>query len=84
MGRYHIQYPDQLSSNVSVILDHREQVERRHELILRRQSLRKQMEYNNTVAEEAKQEIRDIVAAYPRYAAEITEMVDRYDGGYRR
>ena len=84
LGRYHIQYPDQLSSNVSVILDHREQVERRHELILRRQSLRKQMEYNNTVAEEAKQEIRDIVAAYPRYAAEITEMVDRYDGGYRR
>ena len=67
-----------------MILDRREQVERRHELILRRQSLRKQMEYNNTVAEEAKQEIKDIVAAYPRYAAEITEMVDRYDGGYRR
>ncbi len=84
LGHYHIQYPDQLSGNVSVILDRREQVERRHELILRRQSLRKQMEYNNTVAEEAKQEIKDIVAAYPRYAAEITEMVDRYDGGYRR
>ncbi|MCM1373727.1 MAG: hypothetical protein NC245_01385 [Muribaculum sp.] len=84
LGHYHIQHPDQLSGNVSVILDHREQVERRHELILRRQSLRKQMEYNNTVAEEAKQEIKDIVVAYPRYAAEITEMVDRYDGGYRR
>ncbi len=84
LGHYHILYPDQLSGNVSVILDRREQVERRHELILRRQSLRKQMEYNNTVAEEAKQEIKDIVAAYPRYAAEITEMVDRYDGGYRR
>ena len=52
-------------------------------MILRRQSLRKQMDYNNTVAGEAKQEIKDIVMAYPRYAAEITEMVDRYDSVYR-
>lgn len=84
LGHYHIQYPEQLSGKVSVILDHREQVERRHELILRRQSLRKQMDYNNTVAGEAKQEIKDIVVAYPRYALEITEMVDRYESGYRR
>lgn len=84
LGHYHIQYPEQLSGKVSVILDHREQVERRHELITRRQSLRKQMDYNNTVAGEAKQEIKDIVVAYPRYALEITEMVDRYESGYRR
>jgi len=84
LGHYHIQYPEQLSGKVSVILDHREQVERRHELIMRRQSLRKQMDYNNTVAGEAKQEIKDIVVAYPRYALEITEMVDRYESGYRR
>lgn len=84
LGHYHIQYPEQLSGKVSVILDHREQVERRHELVLRRQSLRKQMDYNATVSAEAKQEIKDIVAAYPRYAAEITEMVDRYESGYRR
>ncbi len=84
LGHYHIQYPEQLSGKVSVILDHREQVERRHELVLRRQSLRKQMDYNSTVAGEAKQEIKDIVIAYPRYAMEITEMVDRYESGYRR
>lgn len=84
LGHYHIQYPEQLSGKVSVILDHREQVERRHELIMRRQSLRKQMDYNNTVAGEAKQETKDIVVAYPRYALEITEMVDRYESGYRR
>jgi len=83
LGHYHIQFPEQLSEKVSVILDHREQVERRHELVLRRQSLRKQMDYNSTVAGEAKQEIKDIVAAYPRYAMEITEMVDRYENGYR-
>lgn len=84
LGHYHIQYPEQLCGNVAVILDHKEQVELRHELIQRRQSLRKQMEYNTSVANEAKQEITDIVRAYPRYAAEITEMVDRYDSGYRR
>lgn len=84
LGHYHIRYPEQLSGKVSVILDHREQVERRHELILRRQSLRKQMDYNATVSAEAKQEIKDIVAAYPRYAEEITEMVDRYESEYRR
>ncbi len=84
LGHYHIQYPEQLSGKVSVILDHREQVERRHELVLRRQSLRKQMDYNATVAGEAKQEIKDIVVAYPRYALEISEMVDRYESGYRR
>ncbi|MDE6674713.1 MAG: hypothetical protein K2K19_07865 [Acetatifactor sp.] len=84
LGHYHIQYPEQLCGNVAVILEHKEQVELRHELIQRRQSLRKQMEYNNKVAAEAKQEIKDIVTAYPRYAMEITEMVDRYDGGYKK
>lgn len=82
LGHYHIQYPEQLCGNVSVILEHDEQVEMRHELIQRRQSLRKQMEYNNNVASEAKQEIKDIVRAYPRYAVEIMEMVDKYDRGY--
>ncbi len=84
LGHYQIQYPEQLSGNVSVILDHREQVEQRHELVLRRQSLRKQMDYNAAVSAEAKQEIKDIVVAYPRYAEEITEMVERYESGYRR
>lgn len=82
LGHYHIQYPERLCGNVSAILEHEEQVEMRHELIQRRQSLRKQMEYNNNVASEAKQEIKDIVKAYPRYAVEIMEMVDRYDSGY--
>lgn len=82
LGHYHIQHPEQFCGNVSVILEHKEQVEMRHELIQRRQSLRKQMEYNNNVASEAKQEIKDIVRAYPRYAMEIMEMVERYDGGY--
>lgn len=83
LARYHIQYPERISGRAAVILDHKEQVEARHELILRRQSLRKQMEYNDNVLKEARQEIRDLVTAYPRYAAEITDMVDKYDNTYR-
>lgn len=83
LARYHIQYPERISGQAAVILDHKEQVEARHELILRRQSLRKQMEYNDNVLKEARQEIRDLVTAYPRYAAEITDMVDKYDNTYR-
>lgn len=84
LEHYQIHYPERIAGRASVILDHKEQVEARHELILRRQSLRKQMEYNDKVVREAKQEIKDIVTAFPRYAAEITEMVDKYDNRYSR
>ena len=52
----------------------------RHELILRRQALRKQMDYNNTVAENARKEIMDVVNNYPAYGPEILAMVDKYEG----
>ncbi len=79
MTHYHIRYPERISGQAAVILDHKELVEARHELILRRQSLRKQIEYNENVLKEARQEIRDLVTAYPRYAAEITDMIDMID-----
>ena len=48
-------------------------------LILRRQSLRKQMDYNNNIGETARQEVKEVAKQYPMYTAEILEMVDRYD-----
>ena len=69
----------------AALLDRREMVEMRHELILRRQALRKQMDYNNGVAETARKEIMDIAEKYPAYADEITRMVDEYgDAALRR
>ena len=38
-----------------------------------------QMDYNQEVAETARNEVKDVAAAYPRYAKEILSMVERYD-----
>lgn len=61
------------------LLDPKEMVEVRHNLILRRQSLRKQMDYNRENAEKAKNEIMQLVKEYPRYAEEILGMVSEYE-----
>ncbi len=79
MSNYHITDPERWAGQAAALLDKREMVEIRHELILRRQALRKQMDYNNEVAQTAQNEIKDIAATYPAYAREILDMVDRYD-----
>lgn len=66
------------------LLDPKEMVEVRHSLILRRQSLRKQMDYNQETAENAKKEIMELVKEYPRYAEEILDMVSVYEKRYQR
>jgi len=79
LSRYRVSDPSRWINQASALLDKREMVEIRHELILRRQSLRKQLDYNNDVAETARNEIMDVVGQYPAYAQEILDMVDRYD-----
>ncbi len=79
MGNYHITDPGRWVGQPGALLDKREMVEIRHELILRRQSLRKQLDYNNSVAERARKEIVEVANRYPAYAAEILAMVDRFD-----
>lgn len=54
-------------------------VEIRHNLIIRRQSLRRRMDYNKEViAGKAQAEIKDLAEKYPRYAKEILNIVDQY------
>ena len=79
LSNYRVTTPDRWTRQPAALLEKGEMVEMRHELILRRQALRKQMDYNNNIAETARQEIMDIVAQYPAFAAEITEMVERYE-----
>lgn len=81
LSNYHVSDPGRWINQASALLDKREMVEIRHELILRRQALRKQMDYNNEVAESAHNEIMDIVEKYPAYGREILEMVNRYQPG---
>lgn len=74
-----IKQPKRWLNQAAAILDPKEMVEIRHELILRRQSLRKQMDYNKEVAMGAKEEIMDLVKTYPQYAVETQRMVDQYE-----
>lgn len=79
LSNYRVQMPERWIGQTAALLDKREMVEIRHELIQRRQALRKQMDYNQEVAEAARNEVKDVAAAYPRYAQEILSMVERYD-----
>lgn len=78
LKRYRLKYPERWMDQTAAILDSREMVEIRHELISRRQTLRKQMDYNTAIAQAAHQEVMDISARYPAYRGEILDMVDKY------
>lgn len=79
LRRYQIKDPEIWLHQAEAISNPKEMVEIRHGLILRRQKLRKQMEYNERLAESAQTEIRSLVEEFPAYAPEIMEMVSRYE-----
>lgn len=80
LRRYQIADPAIWLGQTDAILEKKEMVEIRHSLIVRRQSLRKRMDYNReVVAENAKNEIKDLVECYPRYASEIRSLVEEYE-----
>lgn len=79
LSNYRVNDPSRWVNQVRALLDKREMVEIRHELILRRQALRKQLDYNKNVAETARKEIMDIANLHPDYAKEILDMVERYE-----
>lgn len=75
--RYRVKDPDRFVLRPASLVDSREMIELRHELIVRRQALRKQLEYNKELAGTAQQEIKDIAIKYPQYAGEIREMLEK-------
>ncbi|MCM1303801.1 MAG: hypothetical protein NC305_07980 [Lachnospiraceae bacterium] len=79
LSRYRVKDPERWVGQPGALLDKREMVEIRHDLILRRQALRKQMDYNNNIGENARQEVKDVAKQYPMYMTEILAMVERYD-----
>ncbi len=80
MAHYRVRDPDRWINQSAALLDKREMVEIRHALILRRQALREQLDYNQKIGENARQEVKDLVGRYPAYAAEILDMVEHYGG----
>lgn len=79
LAQFRIGDPGRWIHQVKALIDKREMVEIRHDLILRRQSLRRQMDYNNNIAESARKEIMDVAGQNPAYAQEILDMVDRFE-----
>ncbi len=78
LNRYPVKYPRVWIHQALALIDGKEMVEIRHSLITRRQSLRKQIDYNRKMAENASLEIKDFTAEHPEYAAEIQEMVKSF------
>lgn len=64
---------------VPALLDSKEMVEIRHNYIIRRQKLRKQMEYNSKKAQEAQDEVKDILEKYPEYAEKLLDIIAEYE-----
>ncbi|MDD6492450.1 MAG: hypothetical protein PUG54_09605 [Firmicutes bacterium] len=80
LRRYQVKDPMIWLHQTAAILDKKEMVEIRHNLIIRRQSLRRRMDYNKEViAGKAQAEIRDLVEKYPKYAKEILNIVGQYE-----
>ena len=78
LAGYHIKDPSVWIRQADALLDEKEMVEIRHNFIIRRQNLRKQMEYNKGIADTAHAEIKDLVVTYPKYAQEILAIVSEY------
>lgn len=82
LTRYRVKDPSRWVLQPEAIVDTREMIEIRHGLIVRRQALRKQLDYNRQLAEAAKTEIKGVAAEYPAYAAEIATLVEKYEREY--
>lgn len=80
LRRYQVKDPMIWLYQTQALLDKKEMIEIRHSLIIRRQSLRRRMDYNKEViAGKAKAEVKDLVENYPKYAKEILGIVAEYD-----
>lgn len=79
LRRCKLQDPSIWLRQAQALIDSKEMVEIRHNLIIRRQKLRKQMEYNAKAAQEAQGEVKDIVEKYPEYAEKILDLVSEYE-----
>ena len=74
-----VQDPNIWLHQAVALYNSKEMVEIRHGLIIRRQKLRKQMEYNAKAAQDAQDEVKDLVQKFPEYAKKILDMVSEYE-----
>lgn len=83
LARFRVRYPERFIANVDALLNPKELVEMRHDLIIRRQALRKQINYNSDIIKTVKEEIKDIVFSYPDYEQEITVKLREFEERFK-
>ncbi len=79
LRRAQIHDPSVWVNQCEALINPKEMVEVRHDLIVRRQSLRKRIEYNTENRNQSKDEVNSIVHDYPEYGQEILEIVSKFD-----
>ena len=80
LRKHHVEDPMIWLHQTAALLDKKEMVEMRHNLIIRRQSLRRRMDYNKEVmAGKAQREIRELVENHPEYAREVLGAVEEFE-----
>ena len=80
LRKHHVEDPMIWLHQTAALLDKKEMVEMRHNLIIRRQSLRRRMDYNKEVmAGKAQSEIRELVEKHPEYAREVLGAVEEFE-----
>lgn len=78
LRNFRIKDPEIWIHQSDAIYDNREMVEIRHRLIGRRQKLRKQLEYNEQIAIEASDEVKEVMRNFPEAAPGLLELVNKY------
>ena len=79
LRKFRIKDPEIWVHQVEALIDSREMVEIRHGLIARRQKLRKQIEYNQDIAMEAGEDIKEVINKYPESAESIKSLLEEYN-----
>ncbi len=79
MRKLHIADPDIWIHQAEALVDRKEMVEIRHGLVERRQSLRKQMDYNKDIAVDAQTKLKDMIHTYPKYANQVLQKLEEYE-----
>ena len=79
MRKLHIANPDIWIHQAEALINRKEMVEIRHGLVERRQNLRKQMEYNKDIAVDAQTKLKDMIHAYPQYAAQVLQQLEIFE-----
>ena len=81
LRKFNVSDPEVWIHQVDAIIDPKEMVETRHGLIMRRQKLRKQMEYNQDLATEASESVKRVIEEHPKYRDKILELINLYEEG---